>query len=50
LGDGKSRWKLLLISNDAIHVQIERGGEDSNAEGIGILKANDYMWVVHDVW
>jgi hypothetical protein len=50
LRHGKSRWKTLLIFNDAIHVQVEGGGEDSNVEGINTLKVNDYLCVVHDVW
>jgi hypothetical protein len=50
LGRGKSRWKALLIFNDAIHVQVRGGGEDSNAKGIGTSKINDYLCVVHDVW
>jgi len=49
LGHGKSKWKSLLISNDAIHVQIEGGGEDNTTKGIDTLEANDYMCVVHDV-
>jgi hypothetical protein len=50
LGRGKSRWKALFISNDAIHVQVKGGGEDNNAKGINTLKDNDYLCVVHDVW
>jgi hypothetical protein len=50
LGHGKSKWKSLFISNDAIHVQVEGAKEDKNAEGIDTLKANDYMCGVHDVW
>jgi hypothetical protein len=38
-----------MISNDAIHVQVEEGGEDSNVESIGTLEVNDYLCVVHDV-
>jgi hypothetical protein len=44
LGCGKSKWKSLFISNDVIHVQVERGGEDNNAKNIGTLKVNDYVW------
>jgi len=39
-----------MIYNDAIHVQVEEGGEDDNAKGIGTLEANDCMCEVHDVW
>jgi hypothetical protein len=38
-----------MISNDAIHVQAEKGREDGNVEGIDTLEANDYMCVVHEV-
>jgi hypothetical protein len=37
-----------MISNDAIHVQVKKGREDSNAGSIGTLKVNDYLCVVHD--
>jgi len=46
----RGKWKTLIIFNDAIHVQVEGGGEDSNVGGINTLKANDYLCVVHDVW
>jgi hypothetical protein len=39
-----------MIYNDAIHVQVEKGGEDNNAKGIGTIQANDCMCEVHDVW
>jgi hypothetical protein len=39
-----------MISNDAIHVQAEEGGEDDNVEGIGTLKVDDCLCAVHDVW
>jgi hypothetical protein len=39
-----------MISNDVIHVQVEKGGKDSNVEGIDILKVDDYFCAVHDVW
>jgi hypothetical protein len=39
----------LFISNDAIHVQVEGGGEESNAKCIGTLETNDYLCAVHDV-
>jgi hypothetical protein len=39
-----------MISNDAIHVQVEEGGKDDNVESINTSKANDYLCVVHDVW
>ncbi len=42
--------QTLFIFNDAIHVQVEGGGEDSNVEGIDTPEVNDYMCVVHDVW
>jgi hypothetical protein len=35
-----------MISNDAIHVQVEEGGEDNNVEGIGIPKINDCLFMV----
>jgi hypothetical protein len=38
-----------MISNDAIHVQAEKGGEDSNAKGIDTSKVDDCLCVVHDV-
>jgi hypothetical protein len=38
-----------MIYNNAIHVQVEEGGEDGNAEGIDIPKVDDYLCVVHDV-
>jgi hypothetical protein len=41
--------QAFLISNDAIHVQVEGGWEDSNAKGIDTLETNDYMCAVHDV-
>jgi len=49
-GHGKLRWKVLIISNDAIHVQVEKRRENAIVEGIDTPKANDYMCVVHDVW
>ncbi len=49
-GHGKPKWKTLMIYNDAIHVQVEKGGKDNNAKGIGTLEANDCMCAVHDVW
>jgi len=50
LGRGKSKWKSLLIFNDAIHVQVEGGGGDNSVEGIDTPETNDYLYVVHDVW
>jgi len=47
---GKSRWKTLLISDVAIHVQIEKGGEDSNVKNIGTPKVNDCFCAMHNVW
>jgi hypothetical protein len=41
--------KKSMISNDAIHVQAEEGGENRNAEGIGTPKADDCMCAMHDV-
>jgi hypothetical protein len=38
-----------MIYNDAIHVQVEKGGKDGNAKGIDIPKTNDFMCVMHDV-
>jgi hypothetical protein len=38
-----------MIFNDAIHVQVERGGEDGNVEGVGTPEADDFMCGVHDV-
>jgi hypothetical protein len=39
-----------MISNDAIHVQVEEGGEDGNAESIDIPKVDDCLSMVHNVW
>jgi hypothetical protein len=39
-----------MIFNDAIHVQVEEGREDSNAEGIDTTKVNDCMCEMHDAW
>jgi hypothetical protein len=39
-----------MRSNDAIHVQVEEGRKNVNAESIGTLKVDDCMCVVHDVW
>jgi hypothetical protein len=34
-----------MISNDAIHVQVEEGGKDVNVEGIGTQKLMiPYVW------
>ncbi len=49
-GCGKLRWKTLMKSNDAIHVQVNEGREDSNAKGINTLEVNDYLCALHDVW
>jgi hypothetical protein len=38
-----------MTSNDAIHVQAKKGGEDGNVKSIGTLEANDYMCTMHDV-
>ncbi len=38
-----------MISNDAIHVQVEEGGEDGNVKGIGTSETNDYLCAMHDV-
>jgi hypothetical protein len=38
-----------MISNDAIHVQVKKGGEDGNAKTINTLKADDYLCAMHDV-
>jgi hypothetical protein len=35
-GRAKPRWKALMISNEAIHIQVKRG-EDSNVEGTSTL-------------
>jgi hypothetical protein len=45
----KPRWKTS-ISNDVIFVQTKEGKENSNVEGIGTLKVDDYLCAVHDVW
>jgi hypothetical protein len=39
-----------MISNDAIHVQVEEGGKDGNAEGIGTPEVDDCLYAMHDVW
>ncbi len=39
-----------MKSNDAIHVQVNEGREDSNAKGINTLEVNDYLCALHDVW
>ncbi len=39
-----------MIFNVAIHVQVEEGREDSNAEGIDTTKVNDCMCEMHDAW
>jgi len=39
-----------MISNDAIHVQAEKGGENSNAKSIDTLEVDDSLYAVHDVW
>ncbi len=49
-GCGKPRWKTLMISNDAIHVQVEEGKKNGNVEGIDTSKADDCMCVMHDAW
>jgi hypothetical protein len=46
---GKSRWKTLLIYNDAIHVQVEKWGENNNAENIITPKVNNFLCTVHDL-
>jgi hypothetical protein len=38
-----------MISNDAIHVQAEKGGENSNAKNIDTLEVDDSLYAVHDV-
>jgi len=38
-----------MISNDAIHVQVEKGGKDNNVKDINTPKVYDCMCVVHDV-
>jgi hypothetical protein len=48
-GCGKSIWKTLIISNDAIHVQA-KGGKDNNVKCISTLKVDDCLCGVHDVW
>jgi hypothetical protein len=47
-GHGKSKWKTLMISNDAIYVQA-KGGEDSNVKSINIPKVDDCLCGVHHV-
>ncbi len=47
-GHGKSRWKTLMIFNDAIHVQVEKGKKDNNVEGIDTTKVVDCMCKMHD--
>jgi hypothetical protein len=37
-----------MISNDAIHVQVEEGREDDNAEDINTTKVDDCMCEMHD--
>ncbi len=49
-GCGKPRWKTLMISNDAIHVQAEERRKDGKVESIGTLEVDDYLCVVHDAW
>jgi hypothetical protein len=39
-----------MISNDAIHFQVEEGGKNGNVEGIGTLEADDCLCAMHDVW
>jgi hypothetical protein len=39
-----------MIYNDAIHVQVEKGGEDGHAKSINIQKVDDYLCVMDDVW
>jgi hypothetical protein len=39
-----------MISNDAIHVQVEEGKKNGNVEGIDTSKADDCMCVMHDAW
>ncbi len=48
-GRAKPRWKTLMISNDAIHVQVE-GREDGNVKGIDTPKVDNSLCSVHDVW
>jgi hypothetical protein len=39
-----------MVSNDAIHVQVGKKGEDNNVEGMNNLEADDYLCAVHDDW
>jgi hypothetical protein len=39
-----------MIFNDAIHVQVGKGREDNNVEGINTTKVDDCMCEMHDVW
>jgi hypothetical protein len=43
--DGK-----LMISNDAIHVQVEERSKDGNVKSIDTSEVDDCLCVVHDVW
>jgi len=38
-----------MISNNAIYVQAEERGKDTNAENIITLEADDCLCAVHDV-
>jgi hypothetical protein len=38
-----------MTHNDAIHIQVEKGGEDGKVQSINTLKAHDSLYVVHDV-
>jgi hypothetical protein len=49
-GMSKPRWKTLMISKDAIHVQVKKGGKDDNVEGIDTSKAGDHMCAMHDAY
>jgi len=42
-GHGKSRWKTLMIFNDAIFVQAKKGGEDNNVKGINTPEVDDCL-------
>ncbi len=39
-----------MVSNDAIHVQVEKGRKDNNVKGMNNSKVDDYLCVVHDDW
>jgi len=48
-GHGKSRWKTLMIFNDAIFVQVQKGREDNNVKSINTPEVDDCLCGVHHV-